>query len=175
MCQDPDMPLSSMQLVSEADRGHLLGPSWFELRPDLAAGPSVIAAFESQAARQPHARCLVYEGDSMTYEQVSDEWVLLLQACLRVVTNDARRQWSPVIHDNGHQQVTSIVPAVTTDTTVAGQCSLQPAGAQSGCCWRAGRCPCWAVPRARFPAGGGYDRSAEGWGVLRAAGPFLPC
>jgi non-ribosomal peptide synthetase component F len=91
MCQDPDMPLSSLQLVSETDRGHLLGPSWFELRPDLAAGPSVIAAFESQAARQPHARCLVYEGDSMTYEQVS-EWVLLLQACLiMVVTNDARQ------------------------------------------------------------------------------------
>ena len=42
-----------------------------ELRPDYLSGPLAHQLFEQAAASTPEARCLTYEGQEMSYQQVS--------------------------------------------------------------------------------------------------------
>lgn len=41
------------------------------LRPEYVEGPLVHEAFEAAAARAPHSPCLSYEGDTLSYAEVS--------------------------------------------------------------------------------------------------------
>ncbi len=72
--RDPDLPLSALAVLPEAERGQLL--AWND-----TAGPgcelNVFELFAAQVARTPGAEAVAFEGERLTYRELHDRAVAL--------------------------------------------------------------------------------------------------
>lgn len=68
----PEQKLLEVQLLSAAEQGALTKMSFGPMHPEYTTGKLFTEMFEEQAAARPDAVCLIYEGDTMTYQEVND-------------------------------------------------------------------------------------------------------
>ncbi|HEX5081181.1 MAG TPA: amino acid adenylation domain-containing protein [Blastocatellia bacterium] len=67
---DPDGRLRQLPLLSDAERRQLLA-EWNANKQDYPAGRFVQQLFEAQAARQPEAEAVIFEGTRLTYGELN--------------------------------------------------------------------------------------------------------
>ena len=67
---DPDRPISTLPLLTDAERHHLL-VEWNYTRADFSEGCCLHELFEAQAERTPDAVAVVFENQWLTYEQLN--------------------------------------------------------------------------------------------------------
>lgn len=67
---DPELPLSQLALLSEAEQHQLL-IEWNATQAEYPQERCVHELFEAQAARRPEATALIYEGTHLTYRELN--------------------------------------------------------------------------------------------------------
>lgn len=70
VASDQDQPLKSLPILPEAERKRLL-EDWNQTQCDYPSELTIHAGFEAQVAKTPHATALVFEGHSLSYEQLN--------------------------------------------------------------------------------------------------------
>ncbi|ETX00693.1 MAG: hypothetical protein ETSY1_10315, partial [Candidatus Entotheonella factor] len=71
MAADPDQQLASLSLLTAAEREHILF-EWNRTQTDYPSGQCIHELFEAQVTKTPNAIAIVFDDQSLTYQQLND-------------------------------------------------------------------------------------------------------